>query len=184
MNRRWLPLQLLIGALLMFGFGYLLIPLYGTYSDVVSIDHGADLRPVPLKEVEPDRTRSVEVQLIGEAVAGGWKIQPVTPVLSMHPGEQVHTEVRIENRTGGSTGLKTLLSVVPTKAVPYLRMGRCFCFERPSFGAEAVRTLPVSFQLTRDLPPGVTTLTLSFSLYSAAAVPADANGSEQRKSGV
>lgn len=171
-RRPWLPLQLFLAAVLMFGFGYLLIPLYGTYSDVVSIDHGADLKPVPLKNVEPDLTRSVEVQLIGEAVAGGWRIRPVDPVLKVHPGQPVHTAVRVENGTGGDAVLKSVLSVVPTKAVPYLRMGSCFCFARQQFAAGESRTLPVSFQLRRDAPRGVATLTLSFSLYSVGGMSA------------
>ena len=165
---RWLPLQLLAAAVAMFGFGYLLVPLYGTYSDVVSIDHGADLKPTELKAVAPDTSRSIELLLVGNALGGGWEIQPRRPELRVHPGQRYRVEVEVVNRTTAAQTLHTEFSAVPTKAVPYLRMGECFCFEEQRFAPGERRVLPVTFQIKRDFPPGVATLTLAFSLYSAA----------------
>ena len=62
-------------------------------------------------------------------------------------------------------GAQAVPSVAPTVAAPYFSKTECFCFTEQTLEAGEHRDMPVRFVVRNDLPPEVTTVTLSYTFF-------------------
>ena len=92
-NRKMLG-KLLVIAVLMFGFGYALIPVYKHLCEVLGINvltqRDGEVDPA---NTQVDKTRSITVELDSN-VQGTLRFRPTTNSVTVHPGEMVTVVVR------------------------------------------------------------------------------------------
>lgn len=164
---RHLPWRLACGALLMFGFGYLLVPLYRVYCNYTGFNGSTmriEARQAQAKGV--DTSRWVTVEFAANTAAGfPWEFHPEVPSLRVHPGQLVLARYQARNVGQAALVGQAVPSVTPGQAAPYFRKIECFCFSRQAIGPGEVRQLPVQFQVDPGLPADITTLTLSYTFF-------------------
>ena len=150
-------------AVLMFAFGYLLVPLYE------SICQAAGLRdidaPDPVTSTQIDAARSVRLELDANVSRLPWRFRAETPIVEVHPGQLVNVLYEVENTSGRAMTAQAVPSYGPALAAEYVRKLECFCFTRQSFGPYEKRRMPVVFVLDPRLPRDVATITLSYSFF-------------------
>ncbi|RDE24518.1 cytochrome c oxidase assembly protein [Motiliproteus coralliicola] len=172
--------RLLLVAVLMFGFGFALAPLYDVFCELTGINGKVTRTGEPAQPFAIDRTRLVRVQLIAVNNEGmPWQFQPEQPELSVYPGEQAMTSYLAMNPTTREMVARAVPSVAPAEAAGYLQKVNCFCFESQSLGPNMRQTMPLVLMIDPDLPEHIRTITLSYTLFDATA-GSDARLSQRR----
>ena len=170
--------KLLVVAVAMFGFGFLLVPLYDKICEVTGVnsltkvDRGA---AEFARNTQVDRSRTVVVEFDANG-RGAWKFRPEVGSLKVHPGELVTVVYDLENTRAMPTTGQAIPSYAPRLSAEYFRKIECFCFQQQELGANESRRFPVVFVLDPKLPKDVNTITLSYTFFevggkSAAARP-------------
>ena len=160
-----LVVRLATAALLMFGFGFALVPLYEVFCDITGLN-GKNFREGAAAVTSVDRSRTVKVQFVTVNPADmPWEFKPTERTMRVFPGEDKVTAFYAKNPTPEWMVAQAVPSVTPSEAAPYLNKVNCFCFERQPLNAGADTEMPLVFVVDPDLPKHITTITLSYALY-------------------
>lgn len=177
-NRRLL-LRLGISAVVMFGFGFLLVPFYEKICEVTGINNLLQPDVAAVSNTQVDTSRTVLVQFDANLHDLPWRFHPLQRSVSVHPGELIHIAYEVVNTRAEAITGQAVPSYGPLVAGQYFRKMDCFCFTQQTLAAGERRTMPVVFVLDPALPADVTTITLSYTFFelqgrrAAAAAKAD-----------
>ncbi|MFC2993353.1 cytochrome c oxidase assembly protein [Halomonas tibetensis] len=150
----------------MFAFAFALVPLYDVFCEVTGINGKTNSTAQALIHEEVDESRYVTVQFITRNGSGlPWNLEVETRQVRVHPGQSTEVGFAFQNASSEGTWGRAVPSVSPSNAAPHLRKMTCFCFEEQHLKAGERLELPLVFQLTRDLPPDINTVTLVYTLY-------------------
>jgi len=168
--KRWLnpttPGGLIAIVVLMFGFGFMLVPLYDVFCEVTGLNGKTSNTAQVLVHEEVDTSRMVTVQFITRASAGlPWELDVQTRQVRVHPGQSNEVFFTFRNRGGDASRAKAVPSVSPSEASVHLRKLTCFCFQEQRLEGGERLEAPLVFQLTRELPADIKTVTLVYTLY-------------------
>ena len=154
-------------ALLMFGFGFAMVPYYKKFCEVTGITNL--LQPnISKKEVsntQVDKSRWVTLEFDANTHGMPWHFAPVQKSVRVHPGEM--TQVAFEIRNTGDSALvgQAIPSYGPKHAAEFVKKLECFCFKQQALAAGESRHMPVQFVIDPALPASVTTITLSYTFF-------------------
>ncbi|MBC7803580.1 MAG: cytochrome c oxidase assembly protein [Candidatus Parcubacteria bacterium] len=165
-NRRMLT-RLSIVAVLMFGFGFALVPFYDRICVALGIN-SLVARAEPATSTQVDMTRTVTIEFDANAHGMPWRFQPAVRHMQVHPGQLVQVDYQVANvRSAAVTG-QAVASYGPALAGRYFRKLDCFCFTQQTLAAGETRTMPVSFVVDASLPADINTITLSYTFFEVA----------------
>lgn len=164
-NQRLLR-RLMVTALLMFGFGFALVPFYRkiceiTGINVLAVQETADNTRLNT-QVDASRTVSVEFDA---NTTGPLRFRPQVSSLQLHPGEIAQVVYEVSNLQRRSLQAQAIPSYAPQQAGPHFRKLECFCFRQQTLGPNETRQMPVVFSIDPALPKNVTTVTLSYTFF-------------------
>ncbi len=174
--------KLLLVAVLMFGFGWALIPLYRKICEVTGINLLTNRDPAVearARNTQVDTSRRIVVEFDANR-QGPWRFRPQVNHVTVHPGEMVHVEYDLVNLEGRTMTGQAIPSYAPMRSARYFQKLECFCFKQQVLAAGETRRFPVVFFIDPDLPKDVTQITLSYTFFEVAgAVPrASARGTD------
>jgi cytochrome c oxidase assembly protein subunit 11 len=174
LNRKMLG-KLLVIAVLMFGFGYALVPVYKQMCEVLGINvlTQQDGMVAYDKNTQVDKSRSIVVELDGNA-QGPWRFRPTTRSITVHPGELSTVMYEVVNTQARTVQAQAIPSYAPQSATPYFNKVECFCFKQQTLGPNEARQMPVVFYIDPKLPREVKTITLSYTFFEIAGTQAAA----------
>ena len=165
-NRRMLT-RLSIVAVLMFGFGYALVPFYDKICEALGIN-SLEARSEPAANTQVDLTRTVSIEFDANSHGMPWRFEPVVRHMKVHPGQLVHMDYEVSNvRSAPVTG-QAVVSYGPSLAGRYVRKLECFCFTQQTLAAGETRRMPVTFVVDATLPADINTFTLSYTFFEVA----------------
>ena len=170
MSRSNTSLALRLGAVTvaMFGFGYALVPLYDVLCDITGLNGKTGV--VRADEVrEPvGESRLVTVQFTGTVNSRlPWAFTPTAGEMRVHPGKIYEATFTASNLSDREVIGQAVPSVAPQEAAVYFNKTECFCFTQQTLAPGETRQMPLRFVVDRDLPPGVTEVTLSYTFFNA-----------------
>ena len=94
-NRR-LAIKMLLIAILMFGFGFTLVPLYDVFCELTGLNGRSPEMGSPGKPFEVDSTRQVIVELVSNVNSNApWQFQPKIHKLKIRPGQAAGTKALV-----------------------------------------------------------------------------------------
>ena len=173
--------RMLLLAVGMFGFGYLMVPLYDIICEVTGLDGKTGRITVAESEARLNETRTgsdssqaaldreITVEFVGIISAGGnWKFTPNDRQMKVKPGQQYLTSYYAENLSAMPVVGQASPSVSPSAAARYFNKTECFCFTRQEFEANGSRDMPVTFVIDPDIPINVDRVTLSYTFFKSA----------------
>jgi cytochrome c oxidase assembly protein subunit 11 len=152
----------------MFGFGYLLVPLYDVFCEITGLNGktGRVAEAEVAARYEEDLERTVTVQFVANNNAGmPWTVQPDVTSMDVHPGRIYATSFQATNPTGARMVGQAVPSVAPTVASRYFNKTECFCFERQPLASGETKDMPLRFIVSPSLPAQVKTLTLAYTFF-------------------
>jgi cytochrome c oxidase assembly protein subunit 11 len=174
--------KLVVVAVLMFGFGWALIPLYRKICEVTGINLLTNKDPAVearARNTQVDTSRTIVVEFDANR-QGPWRFRPHVNHMTVHPGELVHVDYDLENLENRAMAGQAIPSYAPQQSAPYFQKLECFCFQQQVLAAGETRRFPVVFFVDPDLPKDVTQITLSYTFFEVAgALPrAGAKGAD------
>ncbi|SER11358.1 cytochrome c oxidase assembly protein subunit 11 [Amphritea atlantica] len=165
-RNRSLLIKLLAGTVLMFGFGFLLVPLYDVFCDVTGLNGKLQNTGALTQEYKVDSKRQIRVQFLAvNNESMPWRLRPEQAEISVHPGQMTQTAFLAFNPTERNMVAQAIPSVAPSEAAPYLHKVNCFCFEQQPLAAGEKRAMPLVFMVDDQLPGYISTITLSYTLF-------------------
>ncbi len=164
-NRRLVG-WLVLSAVLMFLFGFALVPLYNVMCKQLGINGKTNATAAVVGQAQEDRSRQVTIEFtttLNETMP--WDFYPMQKKVEMHPGGSFQTAYFARNLTGKKMTVQAIPSVTPGLAAQYIQKLECFCFQKQSLEAGQSAEMPLKFVLSADLPADIHTMTLSYTLF-------------------
>ena len=168
--------KLLVVSVLMFGFGWALVPLYQKICEVTGINVLTSRNPDAenaARNTQVDRTRTVIIEFDANK-QGAWRFRPHKNYVEAHPGELIQVQYDLVNLESRPMAGQAIPSYAPMQAAQYLQKLECFCFQQQVLAAGETRQFPVLFFVDPKLPSDVKTITLSYTFFEVAGAVAAA----------
>lgn len=163
-----------IAAVLMFGFGFALVPLYDVFCDITGLNGKTgriELEDALSQTVDEDRL--VTVEFLGVVHSDlPWDFKPMVRKIRVHPGEVTEVNYYATNKADNAVTGQAVPSVAPGKAAKYFSKTECFCFTRQLLEPGEGKEMPLRFVVDPALPDNVRTVSLSYTFFQAEAVAA------------
>jgi cytochrome c oxidase assembly protein subunit 11 len=157
-------------ALVMFGFGYAMVPFYDVICEVTGI--GGRTGVISQSEanadtVDVDRLVTVEFDTNVDS-ALPWKFKAGKFNMKVHPGEMSEAVFVVENQSDKPIVGKAVPSVAPPKASKFFDKTECFCFTEQRLEAGERKEMVVRFVVGSQLPEDVLIMTLSYTFFQVS----------------
>ena len=165
--------RLVLFTVLMFGFGYALVPLYDVFCKITGLN-GKTIRVTEnLNKEVIVSNRSIKVQF--DANINGdlpWTLTPNQRVMRVQPGKFYEAVYTVKNINDRDIVGQAIPSVSPQVASLYFKKAECFCFVNQLLKAGETKEMVVRFEVDKELPEDVAELTLSYTFFKVKKVVA------------
>lgn len=161
--------KLMVAALLMFGFGFALVPFYEKICEVTGNNAVVSADEVGNTQIRRDRTIRVTFDAnVREQLPV--VLRAPAKAMQIHPGQLYHLDYTIENLSQERLKVQAIPAYAPLRAAAYFKKLECFCFRQQTLEPGEKRKLPVVFVVDAAIPDDVFDLTLSYTLFRVAGV--------------
>lgn len=161
--------KLIVIAVMMFGFGYLLVPIYKQICEItgVNILNSQEMKVKPIDNSQIDKSRTITVEFDANTT-GPFRFRPTVNSMQVHPGEMTQVVYEVVNTQARSVEAQAIPSYAPQQAAAHFKKVECFCFQQQTLEASQAKQMPVVFYLDPALPKDVKTITLSYTFFEIA----------------
>jgi cytochrome c oxidase assembly protein subunit 11 len=161
-------IKLVAIPVLMFGFGFALVPLYDVFCAVTGINGKTGrVEAATVDPREVDTSRNITVKFLANTGTGlAWKFEPVVKSMEVHPGQIYEAMYRVSSRSDKDTLGQAIPSLSPGIASLYFNKTECFCFSQQQLKANETRDMPLRFVINHDLPEDIAEVTLSYTFFN------------------
>ena len=168
--------KLLVVAVLMFGFGYALVPMYRAICEALGINVLAlneqrvsngtwsGRATAGAQNTQIDTTRSITIEFDANA-RGPWDFKPAVRSVQVHPGALTTVMYEFQNMQNRTMAAQAIPSYAPRQSSAHFNKLECFCFNEYTLAPGEKKSWPVTFVIDPKLPRDVTTITLSYTFF-------------------
>ncbi|MFT3856086.1 MAG: cytochrome c oxidase assembly protein [Aquabacterium sp.] len=175
--------KLMAIIVLMFGFGYAMVPMYKHICaalgiNVLTLTEQQVPGNAPAKvNTQVDLGRTITVEFDANA-RGPWDFKSEVRSVRVHPGEITTVMYEFRNRQDRTMAAQAIPSYAPKQATSHFNKLECFCFAEHTLKPGESKRWPVVFVIDPKLPKDVSTITLSYTFFEVGGrVPAAPRGS-------
>ena len=156
--------KLLVVALVMFGFGFAMVPFYKKLCEVTGLN--SIVKPDTVTNTQVDTGRSLTMEFdVNVRSDLPWTFRAVQKSVRFHPGELVQVEFEVRNDSDRPLTGQAIPSWGPQIAGRHFRKLECFCFTQQTLQPGEVRRMPVVFVVETTLPDDVNYVTMSYTFF-------------------
>jgi len=164
----WVAGKSLLLAVGMFGFGYLMVPLYDIICEVTGLNGKTGRVSIAEANQAVAEDRFITVEFVASVnIGGSWVFEPKVKEMQVKPGELYHASYMAENLLNRPVVGQATPSVTPQAAAKYFNKTECFCFTRQPFEAKSTKEMPLTFIIDPDIPINVDRVTLSYTFFKS-----------------
>jgi cytochrome c oxidase assembly protein subunit 11 len=167
--------KLLIFTLVMFGFGFALVPFYEKICEVTGINNLLQADTIA-EEVKVDTARWVTVDLDANIRGLPWEFKPLQRNIRVHPGQLVEVMYEVKNNSDREITGQAIPSYSPQLLAKHLKKLECFCFSKQVLKPNETRQMPVQFMIESTLPADFNTVTISYTFFELGSERAASDG--------
>uniref|UniRef100_UPI004047A27E cytochrome c oxidase assembly protein n=1 Tax=Polynucleobacter sp. TaxID=2029855 RepID=UPI004047A27E len=164
--------KLLVATVMMFGFGYSLVPMYKALCEVTGINVVTSKNNYGVRAYSPNKVGNTQVDYsrvvtieFDSNSRGPFTFKPVKNFLEVHPGEMSEIVYEVSNKLDRSVDAQAIPSYAPKSAMEFFSKLECFCFQQQTLAAHETKKMPVVFVIDAGLPEDVKTITLSYTFF-------------------
>lgn len=163
---RQMMLKLLIITMVMFGFGYALVPMYRALCEALGINvlTSKQLYGAEVKNTQIDESRLITVEFDSNT-RGPFRFRSVSNSMQVHPGQVSQVVYEVVNSEPREVSAQAIPSYAPKQATRFFKKIECFCFKQQTLKAGEAKQMPVVFVVDPELPKDVKTITLSYTFF-------------------
>lgn len=165
-----------LAAIIMFGFGYALVPLYDVFCEVTGFGGkpeiiAKDKEGQQLETFEVDPNRLVRLQFTGHAATPlPWDFRAEQFQAELKPGELYDFYYVAKNNGLTDITAQSTFNVTPAVAGGYVKKLECFCFTQQTLKAGEEMRMQVRLLIDPSIPDNINELTLGYSFFQAKNV--------------
>jgi len=154
--------------LLMFGFGFALVPLYDVFCDITGLNGKTGrIEAAEVDSALVDVSRTIEVRFLANTNTGlPWSFEPLVDKMEVHPGQVYEAMFRVRSTSGKVTHGQAVPSVSPGQAAKHFNKTECFCFTQQALEGYETRDMPLRFVVDNDISDKINQITLSYTFFS------------------
>ncbi len=161
-----LVFRLAVLAVAMFGFGFVLVPLYDVMCKITGIGGRTNAVAATVTDTRVDTDRLITVEFVAVLnEQAPWEFRPVVSSMQVHPGQLYDTAFFARNLTDGVLVGSAVPSVAPGQAAKHFIKTQCFCFTQQDFTPGESRDMGVQFMVDTSLPDFIDRITLSYTFF-------------------
>lgn len=161
--------RLLLLAVAMFGFGFLLVPIYDVFCEITGFGGRTNTEAAIVADAVVDENREIDLEFVTTVNQyAPWEFHAAIEGMTVHPGGLYEAMFVARNLTNEQKIAQAVPSVAPQQAASYFRKLDCFCFTTQEFMPGEEKIMPVRFIVASDLPAYIDTITLSYTLFDTA----------------
>lgn len=160
--------KLLIVVVMMFGFGYALVPLYDVFCDITGLNGKTGDKVEFVNKPVVDESRLIKVTFItslNESMP--WEFKPELDFIEVHPGKPTTVRFIAKNISKKDIIGQAVPSVSPGLAAGYFQKTECFCFTQQELKPGEEKIMPVTFIVDAELPAEMNELILSYTFFTS-----------------
>jgi len=168
-SHKRLTLILVCGVIFMFGFCYMLVPLYQLICQKEGINgKAANYAVTAAPGMKVDTSRVIKITF-STTLHGGLKFKfiPLQHSFNIHPGEGKLVYFYAENQSGKEMTVQAVPSITPSDAARFLKKTECFCFTQQYFFKNEKADMPVYFFIDPAVSKDIKEVTLSYTMFDA-----------------
>jgi cytochrome c oxidase assembly protein subunit 11 len=159
-------------VVVMFGFGFAMVPLYSLFCKATgtpSVAQLTEIDPVAYPEGvvysgDVDQSRWVTVKFDTTVHPNlPWEFSAKTTKIRVHPGKIYAVDFDARNRSSNTVTGQAIPSIAPWQATAYFTKLECFCFHKQTLTGNQKAVMPLRFMVMPELPKDIHSLTLSYS---------------------
>lgn len=153
-------------SVLMFGFGYALVPLYEAFCRITGFGGKTDIINEATANSAVVEDRDVAVSFTTHSHSAlPWDFKPISKSRDIKVGEVQDAYFYVKNYSDRPiTGMSTF-NVTPPRAGFHFKKTECFCFTKQVLQPGEEKEMLVRFMLDTELPDDVHELTLSYTFF-------------------
>ena len=161
-------IKICLVPILMFGFGFAMVPLYDVLCDITGLNGKTGRVDVStIDESDVDTSRTIEVRFLANTTAGlPWSFEPLVTKMDVHPGQVYEAIYRVRSTTALATKGQAIPSVSPGIVAQHFNKIVCFCFSEQDLAGYETRDMPLKFIIDNDISDKVEQITLSYTFFS------------------
>lgn len=158
--------KLVVITVIMFGFGYALVPLYEAFCKVTGFGGKTDIIQEAVANSATISDRDVAVTFTSHTNSNlPWEFRPITRALDVKIGDVQEAVFYVKNYSDRPiTGMATF-NVSPPRAGFHFKKTECFCFSKQVLQPGEEQEMAVRFMLDSEMPDDVHELTLSYTFF-------------------
>lgn len=158
--------KLLLLVVVMFGFGFALVPLYDVFCDVTGLN-GKTGDKVSFESAPiVDESRTIRITFLtslNETMP--WEFKPEQSFVDVHPGVPTTINFFAKNTSSKNIIGQAVPSVSPGLAAAYFQKTECFCFTQQELKAGEEKIMPVTFIVNSELNKDIGEIVLSYTFF-------------------
>jgi len=169
-NKKKNVIALFLIPMLMFGFGYLMVPIYNVFCDLTGLNgKTGSISTVEASQLETDQSRMIKVEFMATLNQNvPLEFGPEVKSMMVYPGKPYKTTFSAHNEMDRAMVGQAIPSVSPARAANYFNKTECFCFTQQKFDAGERRDMPLVFVVDPGLPKNIETVTLSYTFFDVS----------------
>lgn len=162
--------RLAMFAVAMFGFGYLMVPLYNVFCDLTGLNgKTGEISAQAADQMIVDESRTVFVQFDTNIRELPWDFKALSHKVAVHPGELGEAVFRVKNNSDRAIIGRAVPSIAPTQASVWFDKTECFCFDEQRLEAGEEVDMVVRFIVGTEIPKRFGSLVLSYTFFEVAS---------------
>jgi len=166
--------KLLLLVVVMFGFGFALVPLYDVFCDVTGLNgktgDKVNFESAPIV----DDSRTIRVTFLASLNENmPWSFKPQQSFIDVHPGVPTTINYIAKNTSSKSMTGQAVPSVAPGLAAAYFQKTECFCFTQQELKAGEEKLMPVTFIVNSELNRSIGEIVLSYTFFTSKEQKSD-----------
>ena len=159
--------KLVLIVVIMFGFGFALVPLYDVFCDVTGLNGKTDTRAATDLHYDIDAEREISLEFVTSVFSGApIRFRAQTAKMKIYPGKAYTVYFEAENLTDRELIGQAIPSFSPGLAARYLKKTECFCFSSQTFKAHETKIMPVRFVMDPAIPDQYKDVTLAYTFFN------------------
>lgn len=161
--------KLIVIAVLMFGFGWALIPVYKAICEVTGVNFltRKEENVVAPDNSQIDKSRKITVEFDSNS-QGPWRFRPTVASVELHPGEVTQVVYEVVNTQNRTIDGQAIPSYAPQQSGQFFKKLECFCFNQQTLGPNEAQQMPIVFYIDPAIPKSIETITLSYTFFEIA----------------
>ena len=157
-------LKLAFFAVVMFAFGYAMVPLYEKICQVTGLNNL--LQPQAASgDFLPAADRLIRTEFDTNTHSSEVAMTPSMRIVELTPGKTYSVIYTLKNLTDQTLQTQAVPSFSPRRGDQWFKKIQCFCFDQLTLAPGEVRQAPVVFVIDPSIPREITTLSLSYTFF-------------------